>query len=356
MENLTLSYDKLCKITESSGANLCGVSEAKSLGSKAFKKWQDKGGQGDLEYLKKDPDFYFTPTNLLKEAKSVLIFLFFYEDSSYNLLECPSGFARVARFAYGKNYHKVIKKNLESIAKLISEEIKSDDFKYRVFVDAVPLQERSFARNANLGFIGNSSMLVNEDFGSYFFISEIITNITITDIPIKKRREYSNNCDSCNNCLKACVNNVKKEGFFSVNRCTSYLTIEKKGVIKKEDWKLLGDWIFGCDFCQVACPFNAKGKKIAHRLNLGASITKNGLVSIKDLLTIKDDKEFLKRFAGTSFMRAKRENIIRNSLIVLANQKNIKFLDIIESLSNNDESRVVRCTAKEVFEELLLSL
>lgn len=347
MENLLLSFDELEEIAINNGVNVVGVTKAKFLDSSLFKKWQDSGGAGELEYLKKDPNFYFNPFNLMQNAESVILFLFFYEDSSYKLLNCPDGYGRVARFAYGKNYHKIIKKKLTTIAEDMSDKLKSDNFKFRVFVDAVPLSERNFAKEAGLGFIGNSSMLVNPDYGSYFFIGEIVTNVKIYDLP--KKTPINSNCEFCNRCQKSCVNKVKNEGFFNVNKCTSYLTIEKKGILKRDEWKFIGDWIFGCDLCSINCPYNKKGKLIGNKLDLGFSITRNGLLDIKEVLNIQDEDEFLKRYAGTSFMRAKRENIIRNSLIVLANQKNIKFLDIIEKLSNNDESEVIRHTAGDVF-------
>ena len=354
MEKLIFSYEKLDNIAKESGVYSIGVVKAKSLDSSLFRKWQELGGAADLEYLKRDADYFTNPFNLLEEAKSIILFLFFYEDSSYKLLDCPSGLGRVARFAYGKNYHKVIKKNLVNIANKIGNEIKSDNFKYRAFVDAVPISERVFAKEAGLGFLGNSSMLINPEFGTYFFIGEVVTNLEITDVP--KIEEFKHDCNLCNSCQKSCVNKVKEKGFFDINRCTSYLTIEKRGVIKKEEWHLLGNWVFGCDFCQTNCPFNKKGKKIENKLELGMSVTENGLISLVDLLKIKDDDEFLKRYNGTSFMRAKRENIIRNSLIVLANQVvdgvNNNILDIIKNLGDNDKSEVIRYTANEVLQYL----
>ena len=366
MKKLLFSHEKLKEISKDFGVNAIGAIEAKLLDSSLFKKWQELGGAADLEYLKRDASFFTNPFNLLEEARSIILFLFFYEDSSYKLLDCPSGFGRVARFAYGKNYHKVIKKHLVNIANKIGEELRKEnleeDFKYRVFVDAVPISERVFAKEAGLGFLGNSSMLVNPDFGTYFFIGEIVTNLEITDVP--KNEEFKHDCNICNSCQKACVNKVKEKGFFDVNRCTSYLTIEKKGIIKKDDWHLLGNWIFGCDFCQTSCPFNKKGKSVSKKLELGTSVTENGLIDLKDLLEINDDDEFLKRYNGTSFMRAKRENIIRNSLIVIANQfhdkmwkngtkiENNYLLDIIKNIGDNDKSEVIRYTAREVLDYL----
>lgn len=362
MQNLQLSYQQLAKIAKDNAISDFGVIEAKILDSSLFKKWQELDVAADLEYLKRDADFFTNPFNLLKEAKSIILFLFFYEDSTYRVLDCPSGYGRVARFAYGKNYHKVIKKKLEGIANKIGDTLKNNNiesnFKYRAFIDAVPISERVFAKEAGLGFLGGSSMLVHPSFGTYFFIGEIVTNLEITNVP--KRTEYKHDCSSCNACKKSCVNFVKEKGFFDINRCTSYLTIEKKGIIKKQDWHLLGDWIFGCDFCQVSCPFNKVGQKIENKLELGTSVAQNGLVKLKDLLEIKNDEEFLAKYAGTSFMRAKRENIFRNSLIVLANQtnkisksvSNNNLLDIINYLGNNDKSEVIRYTAKEVYDYL----
>lgn len=357
---MILDYKILEQIMANNGIKVFGITSKDNMPeSKIFKKWQEEGNDGGLEYLKRSPDFYFTLENIIPDAKNIITCAFFYESANYKLAPLKEGYGRIARFAFGKNYHKPIKKILEKVKKDILDNVKNegkdDEARIRVFADAVPLCERSIARSVQIGFVGKSSMLINEKYGSFFFIGDIVTNINITNIPkydISNIENLEKKCATCNACQKACKNKVKESGLFNVNRCTSYLTIEKKGYIERENWPLLENWIFGCDMCQIACKHNALCKSIENKLNLGHNVTNDGLMSFDDLLSIKTDEDFLKRFQGTSLMRAGRENIVRNVLIVIANKGEKLFIEKVKEILSNDVSSVVRQTASEVLKVL----
>lgn len=236
------------EIAASLGFMYCGVSEAGFLEEDAprFEAWLGKGHQGEMGYLERNFDKRLDPRLLVDGAKSVVTLLYNYfpkeeidHDNNYKL----------ARYAYGEDYHFVIKEKL----KLFFEQLKDKigEVGGRGFVDSAPVHERAWAAKAGAGWVGKNTLLLNRNHGSYFFLAELIIDLPlIADGPIK---DY---CGTCTACVDACPTDAITPYNVDGSKCISYLTIELKDQIPTEFQGKMADWMFGCDICQEVCPWN----------------------------------------------------------------------------------------------------
>jgi len=222
---------------------------------------------------------------------------------------------KIARYAHGRDYHKVLKKLLKQLAAYINEQDPSAQTK--LCVDSAPLLEKAYAVRAGLGFIGKNTTLITPQYGSYVLLGEILTNLEL-----EYDQPADGTCGTCTRCIDACPTKAfagPRE--LDAKRCISYLTIEHKGPIPQEFHKPMANWIFGCDICQEVCPYN---KQFAKPLQLEAfkKVTIAGSsIPLDEILAIKDDEEYVARFAGSPLMRAKRAGLQRNARIVKKNQE-----------------------------------
>jgi len=220
--------------------------------------------------------------------------------------------AYISRYALGRDYHKVLRGRLRSLARRISERV--GDFGYRVFVDSAPVLEKALAEKAGLGWIGKDTMLINPQAGSWFLLGEIYTDLPL---PIDKPQENTH-CGSCTRCLEDCPTGaIVAPNQVDARRCISYLTIENRGAIPRELRPLMMDWIFGCDICQEVCPVNRKAVPTKE------PAFQRGDLATLDLLELLSltEEEFLERFAGTPIMRAKLVGLKRNACVALGNRR-----------------------------------
>ncbi len=217
-----------------------------------FKDYLSKKYNGDMSYLDRNCDIRENPDLLLKGAKSVLCFLANYKTDFIKIKDNP----KIATYALGKDYHKVIKDKLYAISEKIKEEYPLMNF--RVFTDSAPILERKWAAKAGLGFIGKNSMLISKKFGVKTFIG-----IIITDLVVKYSWSVEKpGCGSCRRCLEACPSGaLTKEYMLDARKCISYQTIESKRSREKETFSIdYNGYIFGCDLCIDACPWTEKGE------------------------------------------------------------------------------------------------
>lgn len=283
------------------GFDYCGISKAEKLQSeeKQLEDWLSKGYHGKMAYLANHFDMRLDPTKLVPGAKSVISLLYnYYPDDPVE----ESDF-KVAKYAYGKDYHFVIKDKLKTFLSHLQEEI--GEIQGRVFVDSAPVMERQWAAKSGLGWIGKNTLLINKQHGSYYFLAEMIIDIELEpDGPIK---DY---CGTCTKCLDACptdafVNARVLDG----SKCISYLTIELKGEIPTEFKGKYKDWVFGCDICQEVCPWNRfsqKHKEISFRKS-------EGIAAIEDGTWQEISEEiFNKIFKDSPLKRTKYKGIERN--------------------------------------------
>ena len=284
------------------GFSSVGISKARHLHEEEnkFEKWLSKGFQGSMNYLEKNLDKRLDPRKLVPGSKSIISLSYNYYPKKN--IDKKNNFI-ISKYAYGKDYHKVIKKKLKILFRSIKEKI--GDVEGRVFVDSAPVHERAWAKLSGLGWIGKNSLLINEKKGSYFFLAEIICDLDLEyDSPV------ANRCGKCTKCIDACPTDaITSTQIINANKCISYLTIENKKEIPTELKNNLNDAIFGCDICQDVCPWNKFSKP--HREE--SFNPKNELSSLKKTDWIELTEEtFNKIFEGSAVKRAKYEGIIRN--------------------------------------------
>jgi epoxyqueuosine reductase len=235
------------------GFSFCGISKAEFLEdeAKGLESWLNKGYQGSMSYMNNYFDKRLDPRLLVPGAKSVVSLLYNYYPSAD--LATDDAF-KISKYAYGEDYHLVIKDKLKELVARLTEII--GHIEGRVFVDSAPVMERAWAKRSGIGWIGKNSLLINKQQGSFFFIAELIIDLElVSDGPI---RDY---CGTCTACMDACPTDAIPEPFVvDANRCISYLTIELKEEIPAHLEGKMGNWIFGCDICQDVCPWNRFSK------------------------------------------------------------------------------------------------
>jgi len=232
------------------GFAACGIASSVQLheDESHLKKWLQNGYHAEMNYMQKHADLRVNPQLLVENAKSVIVLLFNYYP--LQMMDSSSDYL-ISAYAYGDDYHDVIRQKLNILISKLKEQV--PDISVRGFVDSAPVLERAWATRAGLGWIGKNSMLISKKNGSYFFISELITDIELEyDMPMG-----GNFCGDCSRCIDACptaaITNLR---IVDANRCISYLTIENKGEIPESFAGSYEKWIFGCDICQQVCPWN----------------------------------------------------------------------------------------------------
>lgn len=320
-----------------------GVSASKKA-KNSLRLWQEAGFAGSMNYMNREVELLSEATRLLPSAKSVLMFSLHYDSSPHPPLK--PGYGRVARYAWGRDYHSVMREKLKNLLTLIND----SSIEARVFSDSVPLLERAFGKEAGLGFVGKNTLLIRPRTGSFFFLGEIVWNAEVVgDFPI-----IEESCGSCERCLKGCPTDAFVAPYsLDARKCISYLTIEKRGMLNFEERRAIGEWVFGCDVCQDVCPYNHTPIKESREgaMEFSDDLGVGPLLDLKHLLSIKTDEEFLNEFGRSPITRAGRNGLIRNAICVAVNTK-AKDLrpQILDCLS--DSSEIIRSHAEWGAKEL----
>jgi epoxyqueuosine reductase len=285
------------------GFDFCGIAEAKELTEDAFRleQWLAKGFHGDMQYMEKHFDLRINPKKLVPGAKSVITFLKNYSPEQ----EQPIGFPKIAKYAYGQDYHEVIKLSLNQMLDDLRQKI--GPIEGRGFVDSAPVLERSWAWLSGAGWIGKNGNLIQPKKGSYFFIASLIIDLEcIYDQPIAK--DY---CGTCTKCIDACPTQaILPNKTIEANHCISYYTIElKKQTIETGSDRAYQDWAFGCDICQDVCPWN----RFSHPHQESKFKPIEGLLTMsKDAWLQMEETSFKARFKQSPLLRSKLNGIKRN--------------------------------------------
>ena len=239
---------------EALGFLACGIAKARYLEEEAplLEKWLKEGNQGQMGYMANHFDMRLDPTKLVPGAKSVVVLLYNYFPEAD--LTNKTGY-KVAKYAYGQDYHHVVKAKLRLLMEQLQEEIGA--IEGRAFVDSAPVMERQWAKLAGLGWLGKNSLLLSRTKGSFFFLAELILDLELVpDTPLAK--DY---CGTCTRCIEACPTEaIVAPGKIDARKCISYLTIELKEALPSGFQGKMEDWIFGCDICQDVCPWNRFSK------------------------------------------------------------------------------------------------
>ncbi|MDH5474358.1 MAG: tRNA epoxyqueuosine(34) reductase QueG [Cyclobacteriaceae bacterium] len=231
------------------GFSFCGIAKAEYLDKEAprLEHWLKKDMHGQMGYMANHFDKRLDPTKLVEGAKSVVTFLYNYFPKQ-DLAKTNN--YKLAKYAYGTDYHFVIKEKLKALTKAIHEEI--GEVSGRAFVDSAPVMERVWAQKSGLGWIGKNSLLLNKGNGSFFFIAELIIDLELEiDAPV------TDHCGTCTACVDACPTEAITSPYVvDGSKCISYFTIELKDEIPNEVKGKFENWMFGCDICQDVCPWN----------------------------------------------------------------------------------------------------
>ena len=249
-------YTELIKThAKSLGFLSCGVSKAEFLEEEAprLEKWLQQGMHGEMKYMENHFDKRLDPTKLVEGSKSVVSLLYNYYPSELQ----PEDSYKISKYAYGQDYHFVVKDKLKQLLAFIQEEI--GEVHGRAFVDSAPVLDKAWAKRSGLGWIGKHSNLLTKQVGSFYFIAELIIDLDLAyDTPV------TDHCGSCTACIDACPTQAIVEPYVvDGSKCISYFTIELKESIPTEFKNTFDDWAFGCDVCQDVCPWNKFSK--AHK-------------------------------------------------------------------------------------------
>ncbi len=282
------------------GFSAVGISKADFLEneSQILKDWLEKGFHGEMHYMENHFEKRTDPRILVEGAKSVISVLLNYYPEEKQI----DNTYKISKYAYGKDYHYVVKEKLHSLFEFINDEI--GDINGRAFVDSAPVMDKVWASKSGLGWIGKNTNLISKEFGSFVFIGELIIDLELDyDLSIK---DY---CGNCTKCIDACPTKAINPYQLDARKCISYLTIEKKDEIPEEFKGKWNDWIFGCDICQDVCPWNSKLK--SH--NIEAFNISNELKSLsKEEWQDLEESKFKKLFKNSPIERTKFEGLKRN--------------------------------------------
>jgi epoxyqueuosine reductase len=298
--------------------------------------WLAKGQHGRMDYMARHGDKRSRPAELVPGTLRVISVRMDYGtgDDTHAWATLDQGEqAYVARYALGRDYHKVMRNRLQKLADRIATHV--GPFGYRAFVDSGPVLERALARDAGLGWIGKHSCLINRSAGSWFFLGEILT-----DLPLPVDAPASAHCGTCTRCIEVCPTGAIIEPYrVDARRCISYLTIELKEAIPEDMRALVGNRIFGCDDCQLACPWN----KFAVRSDEPDFRARNDLdrATLAELFTW-DEEEFLRRTEGSAIRRTGHEGWLRNIAVALGNAPTTPGVLAALASRRDDGSALVR--------------
>ena len=296
-----------------------GFAEAKITGTDMLKHkpdyqaWLEKGYQGSMSYLENHADIRFQPELLHPGTRRIICLRMHYLPESVETVHRlkTTDKAYIARYALGRDYHKLIRKRLTQLAKKIEQQIGQHG--YRAFVDSAPVLERQLAEEAGMGWLGKNTLLLTPKAGSWFLLGEIFTNLPLPIDPPQAARH----CGSCTACLDKCPTDAFVAPWvLDASKCISYLTIEHSGPIPLELRTKMGNRIFGCDDCQLVCPWtkfakNTQEQDFQPRHNLDSA-------DLVDLF-LWDEAQFLKNTEGSPIRRTGYENWLRNIAVALGN-------------------------------------
>jgi epoxyqueuosine reductase len=284
------------------GFSFCGISKAEFLKDDAPKleQWLAKGFHGKMSYLENYFDKRLDPTLLVPGAKSVisLVYNYFPEKDL-----AQDGEFKIAKYAYGEDYHFVVKDKLKTL--LEETQLEIGEFHGRAFVDSAPVMERSWAKRSGVGWVGKNSLLLNREMGSFFFLAELIIDLELEyDGPVK---DY---CGTCTACIDACPTDaITEPTVVDGSKCISYFTIELKEEIPSDVSGKFENWIFGCDICQDVCPWNRFSKPHQeNRFNASNSLQQ---MDQKQWTEITEDV-FAQLFKNSAVKRTKLSGLKRN--------------------------------------------
>ena len=291
-----------------------------------FRSWLGEGRAGEMNYMQRGEEKRSDPQQILPGARSIVVLAMNYWQGEEASAPANRATGRIARYAWGDDYHDIIAGKLDKIDELLQ----GAGGIQKCYVDTGPVLERDHAAVAGIGWHGKSTMLINTRLGTWFFLAEILTTLEIPpDPPVRDR------CGTCSRCIDACPTGAITAPYqLDARRCISYLTIEHKTAIPLELRPLIGDRIFGCDDCLDACPWNRFAE--ASRETAFRARPATNVVSLRDYLSLSDEK-FREMFRNSPIKRIKRRGFLRNVCVALGNVGTHCDLEALESAALDPE-------------------
>jgi epoxyqueuosine reductase len=297
------------------GFDLCGIAPAEQFPELAFfREWLDRGYAGEMAYLGRSAERRADVRAVVPGARSVIVTATLYNTvSPYEADESAAGTAIISRYAWGDDYHDVLRQRLEALLDWMRAE-SPDRFDARAYVDTGPVQERVYAQHAGLGWIGKNTCLINQDLGSWLFLSEIICTL-----PLEPDGPGVDQCGACTKCLEACPTEaLVAPGVLDATRCLSYLTIELKNEIPAPLRPALGAHVYGCDICQDVCPYNqAAPQSDAPEWQARPGLDLPALIDLWRL----PDADLRRLIKGSPMTRARLTGLRRNVAVAIGNTR-----------------------------------
>jgi epoxyqueuosine reductase len=322
---------RLISFAREIGFDSCRVAACGSAPhAEEFRNWLGEGGHGEMSYMERGEEKRCDPQKVLPGAKSIVVFaLNYFQGSAAHSAPATGKIGRIARYAWGDDYHGLIEKKLERVDTYLREL----GGQQKCYVDTGPVLERDHGSQAGIGWHGKSTMLIDQRLGTWFFLAEVLTTLELPpDEPVTDR------CGTCDRCIKACPTGaIKAPHRLDARRCISYLTIELKGSIPVELRPLIGDRIFGCDDCLDACPWN-RFAQVSREAAFGARSSTVGK-TLCDYLGLSDEA-FRALFGNSPIKRVKRRGFLRNVCVALGNVGGPSDLPALERAAADSEALI----------------
>lgn len=318
------------------GFNHMGIAPALPVPHiQAYLEWVRAGRHGSMGYLAREDTLAkrADPRLILEGCQRIICLVMPYERPQTDLEKAPPGQGRISAYAVTEDYHEVIWDKLSQLEAFIQANTQ-EDVHLKSYVDTGPILERSYASAAGIGIAGKNSCLLIQGTGSYFFLAEILIDL---ELPVD--RPYTRDlCGTCRRCIDACPTEcIREDRTIDARQCISYLTIENKTEIPDDLKGKTGDWLFGCDVCQIVCPHNAWTPE--QNMMLGERLLPEhvDLLALFDL----DEETFAAKFSQTPLSRAKRRGILRNAAVVLGYQRLKIALPVLQQALEEEQDPAI---------------
>ncbi len=314
-----LNTPEVVAIAQQCGFQLAGVAAALPLAdADRFQSWAARGFAGEMRYLTdRRAEMRNDPRTLLPSARSIICLGLLYNGPQpYSTQMDSADLAWIARYAWGDDYHDVLREKLDMLTAKLQQ---TQPFEYKICVDTAPLLERSYARQAGLGWIGKNTCLIHEGAGSWFFLGEILTSLELSP-----HQPPPDRCGTCTRCIDACPTSaiVPDGDRFTIDSrlCISYFTIELRSAIPASARPGVGNHVFGCDICQDVCPWNSRAPITSEQ-----RFSPRNFAPPLERLAALSEAEFRDLFRSTPVSRAKYSGFLRNVAVAMGNQRRPEF-------------------------------
>jgi len=311
-----------------------------------YQQWIEAGYHASMVYLARPDtlDKRANPAMMLPDAKSIIVVGIPY--TPFRPVNLPPDVKIIASYAQGPDYHRLIPERLASFVVWLCEYLQQD-VHHAIFTDSAPILEQELAIRAGIGWRGKNNLIINPMYGSFFLLAEIFVNVALTpDEPFS-----TDFCGNCRKCIEACPTRcILPNRTIDARRCRSYLTIEKRGDFSHDESLLIGDSIFGCDICQLVCPWNEKAAN-ANPQPLFDSQRSLQVIQHEELLTL-DQQTFKQRFGDTPIARTKRNGLLRNLLTAIGNQANLSDVSTLSQFIEQETDPYLKALAQSIHNQL----